>query len=70
MLRKVGKTAAVLGAVGLLATSFWYGGRVSRRYEERIVIAYGEAKEDAAALVDRAKGFLEKELDLRVSTER
>ena len=69
MLQKICKLSTVLGAAVLLALSFWYGGKTSRRYEERIILAYGEAKEDAMSIIDKSREFLEKELDLRVSSE-
>ncbi len=69
MLQRIRKMSTVFLAAILLALSFWYGGKMSRRYEERIILAYSEAKEDAVSIIEKARDFLEKELDLRVSSE-
>lgn len=69
-MKRIGRIAAVLGVVALLAVSWWYGSRVSERYKETILLAYSEARDDVDALIDRAKSFLEEELDLRVASEK
>lgn len=69
-MKRIGRIAAVLGVVALLAVSWWYGSRVSERYKETILLAYSEARDDVDALIDRAKSFLEEELDLRVAAEK
>lgn len=69
-MKRIGRIAAVLGVVALLAVSWWYGSRVSERYKETILLAYSEARDDVDALIDRAKNFLEEELDLRVASEK